>query len=213
MGLIMTNVSKYDERKVRIKITLLEITLKQLGQVKFEDINIKDICEEADISKVTYFKYFPNKGDILLYFMTIWSYQLEVEIKEKALTGVRAIEYAFQRVLRIDNCMNLMMGLIGFISKMTVKPNKHNLSRLEKQTLFPKMNSNNYAMEGKKIDAFFRYHLIEAKKANELPNDSSIDDTVIKLLTVFYGTPFTLFTLNSNDIKNGYKINLDTIFK
>jgi hypothetical protein len=128
LGLIMTNISQYDKRKANIKVKLLNLTLIHLSDKKFDEINIKDICVEAEVSRVTYFKYFPNKGDILLYFMTIWSYKLEVEITEKSLTGLKAIECAFQNVSEIKNHMNVMIGLIGligFIAKMKEKPNDH----------------------------------------------------------------------------------------
>jgi hypothetical protein len=197
----MTNISQYDKRKANIKVKLLNLTLIHLSDKKFDEINIKDICVEAEVSRVTYFKYFPNKGDILLYFMTIWSYKLEVEITEKSLTGLKAIECAFQNVSEIKNHMNVMMGLIGFIAKMKEKPNDHQLSFTEKQIVLPGIDERNYKIEGLKLNQFFELHLKEARSNKELDAGINIDETVLKLFSVFYGTPLSLFILNNDELE------------
>ena len=46
---------------------------------------------------------------------------------------------------------------------------------------------------------------------NELDAGLNIDETVLKLLTVFYGTPFSLFILDNDELEKNYKINLKSI--
>lgn len=207
----MSDVSKFEVRKARIKIDLLNEVLKGLENSKFDDININKICADSGISKVTYFKYFPNKGDILLYFMSIWNYRIEIETIQRSLSGVKAIQHAFMSITRIDNHMKIMTGLIGFISGIKEKPNQYTLSRLEKKALFPDIDEQLYQADGKPLDIFFAHHLNTAVQDGDLDGNVNIEEYVVRLLTVFYGTPFTLFSLAKTELDKYYSCQLKSI--
>ena len=50
------------EKAARLKLAVFEQTLKLIGKRPFDDLYVEDICEKVKISKVTFFKYFPNQG-------------------------------------------------------------------------------------------------------------------------------------------------------
>ena len=53
------------EKAARLKVQVLDHTLKLIGKKSFDDLYIDDLCAKVKISKVTLFKYFPQKEDIL----------------------------------------------------------------------------------------------------------------------------------------------------
>ncbi|MDH5475586.1 MAG: TetR/AcrR family transcriptional regulator, partial [Cyclobacteriaceae bacterium] len=59
-------------KAARIKTKILEETKSLIGKGSFKDLYVAELCERVKISKVTLFKYFPQKEDILLYYQRIW---------------------------------------------------------------------------------------------------------------------------------------------
>ncbi len=81
------------EKAARLKVHVLDQTLKLIGRKSFDDLFVDDICEKVKISKVTLFKYFPQKEDILLYFFRMWSLRRSVELVHKPKEGLAGIYY------------------------------------------------------------------------------------------------------------------------
>jgi len=206
------NYSLHDIRKANNKIKLLNTTLSYLKDKKFEEINIKSVCKDSEISKVTYYNYFPNKGDILLFFMSMWLYKLEIQVVENSLKGIKAINQAFKNVLKIDNYDKVMIGLVSYISSLKNKPKSSPLSELEKIKLFPDKEEIKNLIKDKSLDNFFEYHIIEAIELGELKTES-IEQFKSLLLTIFYGTPFSIFIQNKNNLEELYNFNLTKILK
>ncbi|MDZ7647451.1 MAG: hypothetical protein U5K54_09840 [Cytophagales bacterium] len=57
----------------------------------------KRFATKSKISKVTLFKYFPQKEDILLYFFRVWCLKRAVDFREKPKEGIAAITYFFDK--------------------------------------------------------------------------------------------------------------------
>ena len=59
-------MSLQKEKAARLKVQVLDHTLKLIEKKSFDDLYVDDLCAKVKISKVTLFKYFPQKEDILL---------------------------------------------------------------------------------------------------------------------------------------------------
>ena len=81
------------EKAARLKLSVLDQTLKLIGKKSFDDLYVDEICDKAKISKVTLFKYFPKKEDILLYFFRIWCLRRAVELHEKPREGMQGVAH------------------------------------------------------------------------------------------------------------------------
>lgn len=74
------------ERKfAKTRTNLTFAFLSELEVKPFEEIKIKDLCQIAEISEPTFYNYFPEKGDLILHYIQIWSLQVSVFAKEKKL--------------------------------------------------------------------------------------------------------------------------------
>ena len=76
------------EKAARLKVQVLDQTLKLVGKKSFDDLYVDDICAKVKISKVTLFKYFPQKEDILTYYFRIWCLGRTVELIQKPKEGI-----------------------------------------------------------------------------------------------------------------------------
>ena len=55
-------MGKRELKSANIKVSILNATLELLQNRNFDQVYVTDICERCNISKVTFFKYFPSKG-------------------------------------------------------------------------------------------------------------------------------------------------------
>ena len=69
------------EKAARLKLAILDEAQRLIAKRPFEDLFVEDICARVKISKVTFFKYFPQKEDLLLYHLRIWCLNRAVELK------------------------------------------------------------------------------------------------------------------------------------
>ena len=86
------------EKAERLKVQVLDNTLKLVGKKSFEDLYVDDICDKVKISKVTLFKYFPQKEDILMYFLRIWCLARTVVLSQQPCEGMAGIHYLFVKI-------------------------------------------------------------------------------------------------------------------
>ncbi|WP_313165110.1 TetR/AcrR family transcriptional regulator [Sedimentibacter sp.] len=101
--------------KTRYKIlqTFLELNMKK----DYENITVDDICDVAEISKGTFFNYFPTKEHIYTYYGWCFCARLFVELnteKYKKSSSCDKIKFVFDFTVKEDNKYDNQMPL--FIS-------------------------------------------------------------------------------------------------
>ena len=84
-------VGKRQEKSATIKVSILNATLDLLQSRSFEQVHVLDICERAGVSKVTFFKYFPQKEDIVFYFFRIWCLRMPLRQNTKKRQGLAGL--------------------------------------------------------------------------------------------------------------------------
>ena len=105
------------EKAARLKLSILEHTLKLIGRRPFEDLFVEDICQRVKISKVTLFKYFPVKEDILAYYFRVWCLRRTVELKDKPKEGLQGIQYVFDKLSEdFDQNPGIILSLVAYLS-------------------------------------------------------------------------------------------------
>jgi AcrR family transcriptional regulator len=122
------------EKAARLKVQVLEHTLRLIGKKAFDDIYVDDICEKVKISKVTFFKYFPQKEDVLLYHFRIWCLTRSVELKLKPKEGMQGVYYLLDKLS--EECEvhpGLMLSLMGYLADFKRPPKPFPVKAEEKK--------------------------------------------------------------------------------
>jgi AcrR family transcriptional regulator len=184
----LEGISLRERKSAKLKLLILSLAKTMLRQQSFQDIHVTDICKKAGISKVTFFRYFPQKEDILLYFMRVWAFELSLEMQRDNLKGIKAVKFIFDRYGDLcENYHSVILHLIKYhaISPLVLKP--ISIKKAEKYLLFPN-HDGIQQVEVLAFDKLLEKYLLEAIFQTEITKSSDVPDLVNMLLTTTYGS-------------------------
>lgn len=207
----MKDHSLREIKKARTKISILQAGLDLIGENTFREVNVEDICKKAEVSKVTFFKFFPQKDDLLVYCMRIWLSQRLIDLHLHPKRGLDAIEFLFKSIAESAKVRpGLMLSLISFLSEQKMHPRMPILTETEIHLLFPEHEELVEPEVQNLGDIFYKY-IEEAKQDGEIMTDKTTDDLVKILFTIFYGAYLTSHIYSSRDFMEYYRLHLDLI--
>ncbi|EIJ78401.1 transcriptional regulator [Bacillus methanolicus PB1] len=207
----MKDHSLREIKKARTKISILQAGLDLIGENTFREVNVEDICKKAEVSKVTFFKFFPQKDDLLVYCMRIWLSQRLIDLQLQPKRGIAAIEFLFKSIAESAKVRpGLMLSLISFLSEQKMHPRMPILTETEIHLLFPEHEELVEPEVQNLGDIFYKY-IEEAKQDGVIMTDKTTDDLVKILFTIFYGAYLTSHIYSSRDFMDYYRLHLDLI--
>jgi AcrR family transcriptional regulator len=201
------------EKAARLKVQVLEHTLKLVGKKAYDDIYVEDICEKVKISKVTFFKYFPQKEDVLLYHFRIWCLGRSVELRQKPKEGIQGVYYLLDKLSEeCENHPGLMLSLIGYLSDFKRPPKPFPVKPEEKKLLFPETEDIS-SIEILSLDQMLEKFTLEAIFKKEITKSSSTRDITNLFNTIFLGSIITAHLNQQSPLKLFFRRNLDNLMK
>jgi AcrR family transcriptional regulator len=201
------------EKAARLKVQILEHTLKLIGKKPFQDLYVEDLCDKVKISKVTFFKYFPQKEDVLLYYFRIWCLQRAVELQSKQKEGVQGIFYLLDCLSEeCESHPGLMLSLVGYLadSKRSLKP--FPVKPEEKRLLFPD-HPEVINVEIHSLDQMIEKFSLEAIFRKEITSTTSTRDLTNLFLTTMLGSVVTAHINQISPLKFFFRKNLELMIK
>ena len=180
------------EKAARLKLAILDHSLKLIGRRPFEDLFVEDICQKVKVSKVTLFKYFPVKEDILAYYFRVWCLRRTVELREKPKEGMQGVLYLFDKLAEdFDQHPGIMLSLVGYLSSPKRPPKPFPLKTEEKRLLFPDRNDI-HSVEIMSIEQLFEKSALEGVFKKEFTKTSNTREITQLLMSLFFGSLITL---------------------
>jgi len=201
------------EKAARLKLAVLDCTLKLIGKKSFDDLHVDEICAKVKISKVTLFKYFPQKEDILLYYFRLWCLRRAVELHEKPKEGLTGITYLFDRLSEdAETHPGIILSLFAYLADLrrTLRPFPVKVE--EKKLLFPD-HENIGTIEIQSVDQMFEKFSLEAIFKKEITKTSSTRDITQLMLAVFYGSVVTAHINQISTLKIFFRKNVELSLK
>lgn len=201
------------EKAARLKVQVLDHTLKLIGKKSFDDLYVDDICNKVKISKVTLFKYFPQKEDILLYYFRIWCLSRTVELNSKPKDGMQGVFYLFDKLSdEMDEHPGLVLSLIRYLSDLNRAPKPFAVRPEEKKLLFPDVvNVGN--VEIMSLDQLIEKFILEAIFKKEITKTSSTRDITNLINSILLGGIITAHLNQQNPVKMFFRKNLEGLIK
>lgn len=201
------------EKAARLKVQVLEHTLKLVGKKAFDDIYVEDICEKVKISKVTFFKYFPQKEDVLLYHFRIWCLSRSVDLKMKPKEGIQGVYYLLDKLSEeCETHPGLMLSLIGYLSDSKRPPKPFPVKPEEKKLIFPDVEDVS-SVEILSLDQMLEKFTLEAIFKKEITKTTSTRDITNLFNTIFLGSIVTAHMTQQSPLKLFFRRNLDNVMK
>lgn len=201
------------EKAARLKLAVLDCTLKLIGKKSFEDLHVDEICAKVKISKVTLFKYFPQKEDILLYYFRLWCLRRAVELNAKPKEGLMGITFLFDKLSEdAETHPGIILSLFAYLAdlKRTLRPFPVKVE--EKKLLFSEVE-NISAIEIQSVDQMFEKFSLDAIFKKEITKTSSTRDITQLLLSIFYGSVVTAHINQLSPLKIFFRKNLELSLK
>lgn len=201
------------EKAARLKLSVLDHTLKLIGKKSFDDLYIEEICSKVKISKVTLFKYFPQKEDILLYYFRVWCLKRAVEFRDKPKEGVAGITFLFDKLAEdCETHPGIIQSLFAYLSDLKRPPKPFPLKAEEKKLLFPEI-ADIHLVEIQSLDQMFEKLTLEAIFKKEVTKSASTRDLSNLLTTVFYGSVITAHMQQISPVKFFFRKNVEMVLK
>lgn len=198
-------------KSARIKLEVLKETKALIGKGSFKNLYVSELCKKVKISKVTLFKYFPQKEDILLYYLRIWCLDLAVSLKNDPREGLKGIYYLTDELSdEYERHPGLILSLLGHIATMERFPKPFTVKEEERKLLYPK-EENLEKIEIKSIEQFIEGFILEAIFKGEITKRGDTNDLMNLVLSQIYGVILTAHQHRISPIKLYFRRNIDAL--
>jgi len=183
---------EYSLREIKhgkTKIAIMNAFIKLLEKARYENISIKQLCKSVEVSEGTFFNYFPEKIDIINYYVRLIFMKVIWKAKKDAPKGkyLALLNAVFARMAEEMSNANIMYQLISVMVNQQERPKGISISKIERKIVFP-----GYAgiddIPSASPDDLFREYLKGAVSNGELPKNTQINDAVVYLTAIMVGT-------------------------
>jgi len=93
-------ITKRTQNAAHIRYKVINYVTQACQTKDFSKIYVTDICQAAGISKVTFFKYFDRKEDVLMLYSSIINTGMCIEVSQREITAMAGLEFV---ILRFGN--------------------------------------------------------------------------------------------------------------
>lgn len=204
------------ERKTaRAKLALLDAVVKRLGDRSLESIPVKDLCAAAEVSEPSFFNYFPQKTDLLVYFIQLWSVDMgwRLSLRKPGSTARSAVEDLFVETARqMDVSSGLMAEILAFQAKNGQCPYIQPLANAEKILRFPDRPGIERIPETL-ITELFTPLVVEALRNGELPAGLDPSAVLFGLGAIFFGLPAIAGAFGPAGLGRAYLAQIDLLWR
>jgi len=200
------------ERKyARTKLALVNAAIQRLEATPMEAITVNTLCDDIEISEATFFNYFAKKGDLLDYYVQLWTLEITWKIRQSRHTGTAAIDALFTiAAQQFQQHPGLMGEVLARLARLREKPRLQTIGRAERHRIFEnQFNETNVAdieaLEVTGLDGVLAPALQQAINQGELPSNTHMPTAMIGLVSLFYGIPLLLRMGNPDAIPVSYR--------
>jgi AcrR family transcriptional regulator len=201
------------EKSARLKVHILEQALKYVGKRSFDDLYVDDICEKVKISKVTFFKYFPQKEDVLMYYLRIWCLHRAVELKDKPKEGLQGIYYLFERMAdEYEQRPGVLLSMVGYLADMKRAIKPFPVKPEEKQLLYPHL-PDVQQLEMQSLEQMLERFTLDAVFKKEITRTTATRDVANLFMATLIGSVVTMYITQVSSPRLFFKRNIEWTLK
>lgn len=192
-----------EKKHARTKIAIMNAFMERMRHGRSGDISVKKVCADAEVAEGTFFNYFPEKIDVIGYYLHLMAIRMIWQARREVAEGkyLPMIDSVFKQSAEEWGEDELTYQIISALLVQGSRPKIIEISGLEKKLAFPDCPGIEET-PAVFMDDWFRDCLTQAQKCGELPIKINVDDVVISLITILSGT--LLATRFKDSDKRGY---------
>ncbi|MFA5116174.1 MAG: TetR/AcrR family transcriptional regulator [Candidatus Omnitrophota bacterium] len=203
-----------EKKSARTKIAIMNAFMERLKDKRYEDISIREVCLDAEVAEGTFFNYFPEKIDILSYYLYLMTSKMiwKAGAKASASGYLALVESLFKQLSEEWSNSNLAYQILSVLIAQSKRPKKILFSGFEKKLVFPDCPGIEET-PSVILDEWLRVCVIQARKSGELSPKINVDDVVVSLITIITGTLLALRFENVNKCGYHYRRQLHDLWR
>ena len=205
----MQEVKPRELKSAKIKFSIYKELLKSSVRKSFHDIYVRDLCKKAGISKVTFFKYYHQKEELLEYYMRVWLIELNIILNKKKVEGLAGIHEIFDQIG--DQCLQhpkLVFAYITYVSNLRLPKKPYQITLAEKQLIFQDMEAVQ-STQVLSLEQLFEKYLLEAIFNKEITKTGDTKELSLLLYSIFFGSIFIINLKSIKYLKHFFRKNID----
>ncbi len=181
------------ERKfAQTRLKLAQALVKRLESASLEEIVVRDLCEDVEVSEATFFNYFPRKVDLLDYYTQLWMLDLNWRCRHSLREGLAAVAVSFDLMAQAFKTQTgVMSEIIARQALQREKPAVVEIGVAERLIAYPDHAGVEVLPVGG-VDKVWLPALEQAIRSGELPTNSPMSSLMVGLASIFYGLPLAL---------------------
>ncbi|MFV1972250.1 MAG: TetR family transcriptional regulator [Thiohalobacterales bacterium] len=203
------------ERKfARTRLALAAAVTRHLESAPLDNLSVKALCDQVQISEATFFNYFPRKDDLVAYLDKLWSLELNWYGGQAAQQqhGLAVIEALFRYTsIQIQKKPGLMAEIIAYEARDREHAPRPEITLAERVMAFPDLEGID-ASEQDRLETLFKAALQQAMKRGELPENTLMPAAMVGLVSIFYGVPLAIQHSNPASIGAMYRQQLELLW-
>jgi AcrR family transcriptional regulator len=94
-------ITKRTQNAAHIRYKIINYVLQTCQHKDFDKLYVTEICQAANISKVTFFKYFERKEDVLMLYKSIINTGICIEVSQRGLKSLKGLSFITNRFVHI----------------------------------------------------------------------------------------------------------------
>ena len=127
----LSQLSLREKKQATLKLKILDTFDEKLKTKALADISVKEIAHDLEISEMTFFNYFGSKKEVLIYFIELWS--LEMQLCIEGIEPIKAIYRIFEETaIMIEKNPNLFMEIVATMALQGVEKKDIHIGRAER---------------------------------------------------------------------------------
>jgi AcrR family transcriptional regulator len=199
------------KKAAKLKLAILQATIDLIRDGGFKELHISDLCNRTSISKVTLFKYFPKKEDILLYYMRIWTFHLAVDLQTNKKKGVAGVYYIVDNLSEsYERHPGLALSFLGHLANTRIIQKPFPVKEEERRMLYPN-EADIGDIEIKSMEQLLENFLLEAILSQEITKSGNPKDFAYSIVSILYGTLLTAHIHRIRPSKLYFRRNVDLV--
>ncbi|HFU77407.1 MAG TPA: TetR family transcriptional regulator [Epsilonproteobacteria bacterium] len=183
-------LSQRQKKYAKTKTALLNALLEELESKKLSEIMIKSLAQKAEVSEPTFFNYFDSKSDMLVYFIQMWSIEMQtiaIECEKESISYVETIKNIFVKTAtQISEHPQIMREIIAFQAQHDITKT-HKVSNAEKWFFFQEIEGVE-GLEGLGLESILPPLIAKAIETGEIYSDMDAELLFLMLSSLFFGT-------------------------
>ena len=133
----INTLSLREKKQATLKLKILDTFDEKLRTKALANISVKEIAKELDISEMTFFNYFGSKKEVLVYFIELWSLEMQMHIE--GLEPLEAIYRIFEETAKtIEKNSNLFMEIVASMALQGMAKKNISVGKAERILRFGK---------------------------------------------------------------------------